>query len=57
MVSIHGIDGFGESSPSINSLPSWIQTIYQWNDEGLLSEQDLDIAIDYLVQNDIIQIV
>jgi hypothetical protein len=54
MVSIYGTDGFSKFHPGVDLLPTWIQIIYQWNEEGLLADLELDNAIDYLVENGII---
>jgi len=51
MVSIYGNDGFEKL------LPAWIQNLYNWNDAGSIDDLELTNAIDYLVQNGIIQIV
>lgn len=54
IVSIYGNNGFDKLPPMI---PDWIQNIYKWNNEGLVEDLELNNAIDYLVQNGIIQIV
>ena len=64
MVYIYGDSGFhGISDSSIlgslngDLLPDWIQNIFKWYGEGTIPDQELVNAIQYLVQNGIIQIV
>lgn len=53
MASLYGNDGFEKLPPNI---PDWIQNIFKWYGDGLIQDQELIDAIQFLVQNGIILI-
>ena len=57
MISIYGSDGFEyDSVPNVvkeivTELPDWTQTILTWNENGVVENKELMIAIQYMADN------
>ncbi len=49
---VHVVDSI-DVVPSIGQIPSWVENIFVWYGEGIVSEDELLNAIKYLINEDI----
>ena len=52
MDTVHVVDSI-DVVPPIGQIPSWVENIFVWYGEGIVSEDELLNAIKYLINEDI----